>query len=87
MNKYKLSPLSDLEAELKPLFSNEYVLAFFKKFCDAIQSLMWGFKKVKNARYNVEDFLRVFFYSKITGRSIGTASERLNKLLTSPIRK
>ncbi|KKL93720.1 hypothetical protein LCGC14_1871840, partial [marine sediment metagenome] len=24
-----LSPLSDLKAELKPLFSNEYMLAFF----------------------------------------------------------
>ncbi|KKL71687.1 hypothetical protein LCGC14_2092410, partial [marine sediment metagenome] len=26
-----ISPLSDLKAELKPLFSNEYMLAFFKK--------------------------------------------------------
>ena len=74
-----LSPLSDLEAELKPLFSNEYMLAFFKKFCDEIKSQMWGWKKAKNARYDAEDFLRVFFYSEMTGRSIDSASERLNK--------
>ena len=74
-----LSPLSDLEDELKPLFSNEYMLAFFKKFCDAIQSRMRRFKKVKNARYEAVDFLKVFFYSEITGRSIRSASERLNK--------
>ncbi len=63
MNIKYLSPLSDLKAELKPLFSNEYMLAFFKKFCDAIKSRTWGFKKAKNARYEAEDFLRVFFYS------------------------
>ena len=74
-----LSPLSDLEAELKPLFSNEYMLAFFKKFCEAIQSRLRRFKKAKNARYDAGDFLRVFFYSEITGRSIRSASERLNK--------
>ncbi len=78
-----LSPLSDLEVELKPLFSNEYMLAFFKKFCDAIESRMWGFKKAKNARYDAEDFLKVFFYSEITGRSIGSASERLNRYFLS----
>ncbi len=74
-----LSPLSDLEDELKPLFSNEYMLAFFKYFCDVIESQMWGWKKAKNARYDAEDFLRVFFYSEMTGRSIDSASERLNK--------
>jgi hypothetical protein len=74
-----LSPLSDLKDEQRPFFSNEYMLAFFKKFCDAIQSRMWRFKKAKNARYDVRDFLRIFFYSEITGRSIRSASERLNK--------
>ena len=74
-----LSPLSDLEAELKPLFSNEYMLTFFKYFCDEIESQMWWWRKAKNARYDAEDFLRVFFYSEITGRSIDSASERLNK--------
>ena len=72
-----ISPLSDLKAEIKPLFSNEYMLAFFKKFCDAIKSTTWGFKKAKNARYDAEDFLRAFFYSELTGRSIDSASERL----------
>ena len=76
-----LSPLSDLKVEIKPLFSNEYMLAFFKKFCHAIKSRMWKFKKKKNARYDADDFLRVFFYSEITGRSIDSASERLNKYL------
>ncbi len=74
-----ISPLSDLEAELKPLFSNEYMLAFFKNFCEEIKSRMWWWKKAKNARYETEDFLRVFFYSEITGRSLDSASERLNK--------
>ena len=79
MKVHYISPLSSLEVELIPLFSNEYMLAFFKKFCDAIQSRMWRLRKAKNARYNAEDFLRVFFYSEITGRSIRNASERLNK--------
>jgi len=79
MNVQYISPLSDLEVELRPLFSNEYMLAFFKKFCDAIQSRMWMFKRGRNARYEAGDFLRVFFYSEITGRSIKNASERLNR--------
>ena len=83
MNIRYSSPLSDLEAELKPLFSNEYMLAFFKNFCDAIESEMWGWKKAKNARYDAEDFLRPFFYSEITGRSIDNASKRLNKYFLS----
>ncbi|MBD3215886.1 MAG: hypothetical protein GF311_24965 [Candidatus Lokiarchaeota archaeon] len=74
-----LSPLSDLEAELKPLFSNEYMLAFFKYFCDVIESQMWWRRKARNTRSDAEVFLRVFFYSEITGRSIDSASERLNK--------
>jgi len=79
MNVQYISPLSDLKAELKPLFSNENMLAFFKKFCDAFQSRMWRLRNARNARYNAKDFLRVFFYSEITGRSIRSASERLNK--------
>ncbi|MHA1293391.1 MAG: hypothetical protein ACTSQJ_12075 [Promethearchaeota archaeon] len=42
---------------------------------------MWGWSKAKNARYNAEDFLRAFFYSEITRRSIDSASERLNKYI------
>ena len=83
MNINYLSPLSDLEAELKSLFSNEYMLAFFKKFRYAIESRMWGFKKAKNARYDAEDFPKVFFYSEITGKSIGSASKRLNRYFLS----
>ena len=79
MNDINLSPLSDLNAEIKPFFSNEYMLAFFNKFCTAIRSRMWRSIKSRNARYNAEDFLKVFFYSELTGRSIGNASERLNR--------
>ena len=74
-----LSPLSELEDELKPPSSNEYMLTFFKYFCDEIESQMWWWRKAKNARYDAEDFLRVFFYSEMTGRSIESASQRLNK--------
>jgi len=44
---------------------------------------MWGAKKGKNARYDADDFLRIFFYSEITGRSIDNASERLNRYFIS----
>ena len=87
MNVHYISLLSELEAELKPLFSNEYMLAFFKKFCDTIQSRTWKFKRGKNARYKAVDFLKVFFYSEITGRSIKNASERLNRYFLSKIKR
>lgn len=83
MNVQYISPLSDLKDELKSLFSNEYMLAFFKKFCHAIRSRMWMFKRGKNGKYEMTDFLRVFFYSEITGRSIKNASERLNRYFLS----
>lgn len=44
---------------------------------------MWGCKTGKNARYNAEDFLRIFFFSEITGRSIESASEKLNRYFLS----
>ena len=40
---------------------------------------MWRLRKSKNGRSNAEDFLWVFFYPKITGRSIRNANEKLNK--------
>jgi len=40
---------------------------------------MWMFNRAKNARYEAKDFLRVFYYSEITGRSIRSASERLDR--------
>ena len=62
----------------KSLLSNEYMLSFFKNFCDAIISRMWRFKRAKNSRYDDSDFLKVFFFSEIIGRSIHDTSEILN---------
>ena len=76
-----ISPLSELNAEVRPFFSNENMISSFKKFCVSIRSRMRSPKIGKNAKYNAEDFLRVFFYSEITGRSIDSASERLNRYL------
>ncbi len=67
----------------KSLLSNHYMLAFFKKFCDAVVSRMWNFKRAKNARYEDKDFLKVFFFSEIIGRSIYDTSEMLNEYLLS----
>ena len=57
------------------------MLAFFKKFCDAIVSRTWKFKRAKTARYEDRDFLTVFFFSEILGRSIHDTSEMLNEHL------
>jgi len=57
------------------------MLAFFKKFCDAIVSRTWKFKRAKNARYEDKDFLKLFFFSEILGRSIHDTSEMLNEYL------
>jgi len=40
---------------------------------------MWKFKRAKNARYEEIDFLKVFFFSEIMGRSIHDTSELLNE--------
>jgi hypothetical protein len=55
------------------------MLSFFKKFCDAIKSRTWRFKKGRNSRCKEEDFLEVFFFSEIIGRSIHDTSEMLNE--------
>ena len=65
----------------KSLLSNEYMLTFFKKFCDAITSRIWKYRKPKNWRYDDIDFLKVFFLSEIIGRSIHDTSEMLNEYL------
>jgi len=57
------------------------MLAFFKRFCDAIVSRTWKFKRAKNARYKEQDFLKVFFFSEIIGRSIHDTSEMFNEYL------
>ncbi|MEE9376631.1 MAG: transposase, partial [Candidatus Lokiarchaeia archaeon] len=79
----KISPSSFERTGVKSLLSNQYMLAFFKKFCDAIVSRTWKFKRAKNARYEDQDFLKVFFFSEIIGRSIHDTSERLNEYLLS----
>jgi len=76
-------PYSVKTSGIKSLLSNHYMLAFFKKFCDAITSCMWKFKRAKNARYEDQDFLKVFFFSEIVGRSIHDTSEMLNEYLLS----
>jgi len=77
----KISPNSFKRMGVKSLLSNHYMLAFFKKFCDAFVSRTWKFKRAKNARYEDYDFLKVFFFSEIIGRSIHDTSEMLNEHL------
>ena len=81
MNIYQLFPHSDWGSEMLPLFSNEYMLSFFKKFCDAVKSRMWRSKKGRNVKYELEDFLKVFFIAEISGRSIKNSSESLNEFI------
>ena len=75
----KIPPILLKRIGVKSLLSNQYMLAFFKKFCDAIISRMWKFKRAKNTRYEEIDFLKVFFFSEIMGRSIHDTSELLNE--------
>lgn len=70
-----------LNGGIKSLLSNQYMLTFFKKFCDIIVSHMWKFKQAKNAKYEDIDFLKVFFYSEIMGKSIHDTSEILNEYI------
>ncbi len=79
----KIPPDSIKRMGVKSLLSNQYMLTFFKKFCDAIISRMWKFRRAKNARYEEKDFLQVFFFSEIMGRSIHDTSEVLNELYFS----
>jgi len=83
MNVYQLYPHSDWGSEESPLFSDEYMLSFFKKFCNSFKSRMWRSKKGRNAKYKLEDFLKVFFFAEISGRSIKHTSESLNDYFLS----
>ena len=83
MNLYQLFPYSDWGSEMSPLFSDEYMVSFFKNFCDTIKSRMWRSKRRRNSKYELEDFLRVFFFAEISGRSIKNSSESLNEYLLS----
>jgi hypothetical protein len=77
----EIFPNSDLNSGIKSLLSNQYMLAFFKRFCNAVQSRMWKFRKARNLRYKDIDHLQVFFFSEVMGRSILDASEFLNDYL------
>jgi len=68
---------------IKSLLSNHNMLSFFKKFCDDTISRLWKYKKPRNYKYTDIDFLRVFFFSEIIGRSIHDTSELLNAYLFS----
>jgi hypothetical protein len=68
---------------IKPLLSNDNIISFYKKFCDAVITRTWRFKKAKNSRYEEEDFIKVFFFSEILSRSIYESSELLNEFLLS----
>jgi len=83
MTVQNIFPNSRLNLGIKPLLSNHYMLSFFKKFCDEVKSRMWRVKKARNARYEKEDFLKVFFFSEIIGRSIYDTSEILNEYFLS----
>ncbi len=55
------------------------MLTFFKKLYDAITSCIWKYKKPRNWKYNDIDFLKVFIFSEIIGRSIHDTSKMLNE--------
>lgn len=78
MSVQKIFPNSFLNSGIKSLLSNHNMPTFFKKFCNAITSRTWRLKTGKNARYDDIDFLKVFFFSEIIGRSIHYTSEMLN---------
>ena len=79
MRLNEIFPDSILRLGIKPLLSDEYMLSFFKKFCDSITSRIWKYKKPRNWKYCDIDFLKVFFFSEIIGRSIHDTSELLNE--------
>jgi hypothetical protein len=79
----KISPNPFLDLGVKSFLSNHNMMPFFKKFCDAVTSHTWWFKKAKNSKYGQEDFLKVFFFSEILGRSIHDSSELLNEYFLS----
>lgn len=79
MRVNKISLTSVEKVGVESLLSEEYMGAFFKKFCDAVTSRIWKYKKPKNWKYTDIDFLKVFFFSEIFGRSIHDTSEKLNE--------
>ncbi|MHA1231160.1 MAG: hypothetical protein ACTSPQ_10990, partial [Candidatus Helarchaeota archaeon] len=57
------------------------MLACFKKFRDAVVSQISYFKRAKNRIHEDSAFLKVFFFSEMSGRSIHETSEALNEYL------
>lgn len=86
MRLNNIFPNSDLRLGIKSLLSDYNILAFFKKFCDEITSRTWRSRKAKNSRYKTLDYLKVFFFSEIIGRSIHDTSEILNEHYYSQMR-
>ena len=83
MKDLKKFPFPVKELGIKSLLPDQYMLAFFKKFCLAIESRTRSFRKKKNARHGAKDFLKVFFFSEMSGKSIHEASEMLNEYFQS----
>ena len=79
----KIFPYPFLDLGVKSLLSNDSMLAFFKKFCHAITSRIWKYRKPRNWKYTDMDFLKVFFFAEIMGRSIHECSEMLNERILS----
>ena len=59
MIKTKIFPNSVMRLEIEPLLSNHYMLAFFKRFCEAVTSRIWKYKKPRNYKYSDIDFLKL----------------------------
>lgn len=72
-------PKSFNDMGIKSLLSNVNMLSFFKKFCNTITTRTWKLKRARNAKYDEIDFIKVFFFSEIIGRSIHDTSEMLNE--------
>ncbi len=83
MRLQEIFPTSIQKLGIKSLLSNDNILSFYKKFCDVVISRTWRVKRAKNAKYEDSDFLRVFFFSEIIGRSIHDTSEQLNAYILS----
>ncbi len=83
MQVQQIFPNSDLNSGIKSLLSKDSISSFFKKFCTAIESRTRYIKNARNSKYGNIDYLRVFFYSEIIGRSIHDTSELLNEFFLS----
>ncbi|TXT64611.1 MAG: transposase [Promethearchaeota archaeon] len=83
MTVHGIFPTSIRKLGIKSLLSNDSILLFYKKFCDVVISRTWRIKRAKNSKYEDSDFLRVFFFSEIIGRSIHDTSEQLNAYILS----